>query len=237
MLLVLGLVLLYPSNQARVGGFNMKWLLLVVGLLFAALAGITLRKSSSPALNLAGFSHIPSVRAVRMVAIVTCLFGWTAYAPIVTKANFLDPPPAERALLEFLATLPEDSLIAGTPCALDSVPLFAQRQILFSCERAVNDPELIHEALNVYYADNTQVVVDFCQARVVDYLAVDLQVYTEEYLANGRIFFEPYNHELLPRIAGRDTFALAHVPDQLKIFQSENLFVVPCLELASINNE
>jgi hypothetical protein len=234
--MVLGLLFLYPSDYAKISGFNMKWLLAPAGLLFAVL-GIVLIKNPPQVSSDTNLSQTSTGRAFLGVIVVACLLGWGIYAPVVSKVSFLNPPQAERDMLAFLATLPKDALIAGTPCILDSVPLLAKRQILFSCEQVSQDTQLIHEALNVYYADNTQVVVDFCQAHAIDYLAVDLQTYTEEYLANGRIFFEPYNHELLPRIAGRDTFALAHVPDQLKIFQSQNLFVVPCLELASINNE
>ena len=44
-------------------------------------------------------------------AIVVCLVGWAAYAPIVSRVDFLDPSSAERELLRFLATLPKDAVI------------------------------------------------------------------------------------------------------------------------------
>jgi hypothetical protein len=57
---------------------------------------------------------------------------------------------------------------------------------------------------------------------------VDLQAYSEEYLATGRVFSEPYNRELLAQLIGWGMFVLTQVPDGSKAFQSENLFVVPC---------
>jgi hypothetical protein len=121
--------------------------------------------------------------------------------------------------------------LAGTPHALDSVPLLAKRQIVFSSEQISGDAELVCEALNAYYADNEQVVVDFCQTYGVDYLVVNLQAYSEEQLASGQIFYEPYNQEVYPRIIGQDAFVLEQVSDEIKVFQSGDLFVAPCSEL------
>jgi hypothetical protein len=57
---------------------------------------------------------------------------------------------------------------------------------------------------------------------------VDWQVYSEEYLATEKIFFEPYHQELLLQLVDRDTFVLAQISDDSKIFQSGTFFVVPC---------
>jgi hypothetical protein len=235
-LLVWGLVLLYPSDRAMISGFNMKWLLAPTGLIFGVLAIVVIRKPSPMVLDRSRLSQTPAGRALIGTTVVACLVGWAAYAPVVSKVDFLDPPPAERELLRFLETLPKDVLLAGTPCALDNVPLFAKRQVLFNRDLVSQDANLIREALNAYYTDDTQVVIDFCQVYGVDYLVVDLQVYYEEYLATEKIFFEPYHHELLPQLVDRDTFVLARVPDDSKVFQSGNLFVVPCdSSLAKVN--
>jgi hypothetical protein len=232
-LLVLGLVLLYPSDWSRISGFNMKWLLAPAGLIFSVLAIVVIKKPSPTIPDISSLSQAPAGRVLIGTTIVACLVGWAVYAPVVSKVDFLDPPPAERELLRFLETLPKDVLLAGTPCALDNVPLFAKRQVLFNCDLGGQDANCIREALNAYYTDDAQVVMDFCQAHGVDYLVVDLGVYSEEYLAAGQIFFEPYNQELLPRIADRDAFVLEQVSDDIKIFQSEGFFVVPCDELVS----
>jgi hypothetical protein len=131
-------------------------------------------------------------------------------------------------MLNFLQTLPKDVLIGGTPCTLDSVPLFAKRQVIFNCEMLHQDDDVVREALNAYYAADPWQVIDFCQAYGVDYLVVDAQTYTQAYIDAGDMFFDPYNQELLPLIRSRDTFTLENVPDEAKVFQSGDLFVVPC---------
>lgn len=235
-LLVLGLVLLYPSDRAMISGFNMKWLLAPAGLIFSVLAIVVIRKPSPTVPDRSRLSQTPAGRVLICTTVVACLVGWAAYAPVVSKVDFLDPPPAERELLRFLETLPKDVLLAGTPRALDNVPLFAKRQVLFNYDLVSQDANLMREALNAYYTDDAQVVIDFCQAHGVDYLVVDLQVYSEEYLATEKVFFEPYHQELLPQLIDRNTFVLAQVPDESKVFQSESFFVVPCgSSLARVN--
>jgi hypothetical protein len=159
--------------------------------------------------------------------LVIFVIGWATYAGKVIGINVLHVPQEEQALLGFLETLPKDVLLAGSPCALDNVPLFAKRQILFSCEQTGKD-DLMRQALKAYYAEDGRAVVDFCQRYRIDHLVVDLETYSKEYLARDKLFFEPYNRELLAHIAGRDTFALAQVPDDVKAFQWGDLFVVPC---------
>jgi hypothetical protein len=235
-LLVLGLVLLYPSDRAMISGFNMKWLLAPTGLIFSVLAVVVMKKPSPTVLDISRLSQTLEGRILIGTTVVACLVGWAAYAPVVSEVDFLDPPPAERELLRFLGTLPKDALLAGTPCVLDNVSLFAKRQVLFNCDLANQDANLMREALNAYYTDDPQVVIDFCQAHDVDYLVVDLRVYSEEYLATEKIFFEPYHQELLPQLVDRDTFVLAQVPDDGKVFQSGGFFVVPCnSSLAKVN--
>jgi hypothetical protein len=211
-----------------ISGFSMKWLLAPAGLVFGVLSVVVIRKPSPMILDRSTLSQTPAGRVLTGTAVVACLVGWVAYAPVVSNVDVLDPPPAERELLRFLETLPKDVLLAGTPCALDNVPLFAKRQVLFNCDLVSQDANLIREAFNAYYTNDAQVVIDFCQAHGVDYLVVDWQVYSEEYLATEKIFFEPYHQELLPQLVDRDTFVLAQVPDESKVFQSESFFVVPC---------
>jgi len=227
-LLVLGLVLLYPSDRAMISGFSMKWLLAPAGLVFGVLAIVIMRKPPPTVPDISRLSQTPTGHALIGTTVVVCLVGWAAYAPVVSNVDCLDPPPAEREWLRFLETLPKDVLLAGTPHALDNVPLFAKRQVLFNRDLVSQDASLVREALNAYYTDDAQVVIDFCQAHGVDYLVVDLQVYSEEYLATEKIFFEPYNQELRPQLVDQDTFVLAQVSDDSKVFQSGSLFVVPC---------
>jgi hypothetical protein len=165
--------------------------------------------------------------------VVILLGGWLIYAPLITRISFLDPEPPERQLLSFLETLPKDALLAGTPCALDDVSLFAKRQILFSCEHIRPDEPLMREALKMYYTDNPQEIANFCRKHSVNYLVIDQHTYSDEFLEQGEIFFEPFNQEVLSDIAGQKSFTLAQVPNDLKIFQSGDYFVVPCDQIGS----
>jgi hypothetical protein len=83
----------------------------------------------------------------------------------------------------------------------------------------------------LYYSNDRQVIIDFCRTYGINYLVVDLEAYSGEYLARGQIFYEPFNQKLLPRIAGQDTFVLAQVPDNYKLFQAESYFVVACNDI------
>jgi hypothetical protein len=227
----LGFVVLYPSNGTVFLGINMKWVLASASLLLAILGALSLRKPSTSA-TVTGTTQTAFTRVLIGFAVATSFVGWSAYARAASRGYTLDPPPAEREMLAFLETLPKDVLLAGTPCILDNVPLFAKRQILFSCEQISQDEALMREALEAYYAEETGRVLDFCRAQGVDYLVINSHTYSEEYIEGGWLFFEPYNRELLPRVKARDTFALVEIPDDRKVFESGELFVVPCTEAA-----
>lgn len=231
-LLVWIFVLSYPSDVMMFGVLNVRWLLGSVALVFGVLGMLVARRRSPSALRLSEFGQTLAGRVFVGAITVVGLVGWGAYARFVSSGYCLNPSPSEREMLKFVETLPKDTLLAGTPCALDNIPLFAKRQILFSCEKIGRDPTLIREALDAYYADNAQAVVDFCRAYGVEYMVVDYRAYTEEYLEAGWVFFEPYNQQVFPLIAERDTFVLKQVPDTIKAFQSGDYFVFPCNELA-----
>jgi hypothetical protein len=224
---IVALILWYPSNWATISGFNMKWLLAVTGLVFGIL-GVMLFKQPPP-LTAAPLQLTKTLPGKILIgtAIALGLSGWAIYTPLLTEVSYLNPLPAERALLKFIRTLPKDALIAGSPCALDSVQLFARRQVLFSCE-AKGSEEIMRQALKAYYTDAPRDITDFCQTYHIDYLVVDTNTYTKDYLSQGWIFYEPYNRELLPYVAAQDAFVLAQMPDNQKLFQAENYFVASC---------
>jgi len=143
---------------------------------------------------------------------------------------YLDPPRDERALFEFLSSTPKQSLIAGAPSTLDSVQLFAQRQILFSCERSTNDPAITLGLFSAYYAESEDEILSFCQKYGVDYLVVNQGGFTQDYLSQRRFFFEPYNDDIVAAVNGRTDFVLNNIPGDKKLFQSGPLFVVKCDE-------
>ncbi len=43
----------------------------------------------------------------------------------------------------------------------------------------------------------------FCEKNEIDYLVVDRHHFSEEYIGKGRIYFDPFNQEILEQIKGR----------------------------------
>ncbi|HEX9924570.1 MAG TPA: hypothetical protein VGD99_18075 [Anaerolineae bacterium] len=233
-LVIVGLILFYPSEKATISGLNMKWLLGLTGLVFGMLGIALLRRpptSSKQTVRPANLS--PLTRGTIGLVTAVCVFGWLTYASILTEVSYLNPPAEERDLFEFLATLPADSMIAGTPCALNSIELFAERSVLFSCEHYGNGA-LTMDALETYYTADPQRVSQFCDNYGVDYLVVDLRTYEDEYFVQEKIFFEPYNQQIKAVIAGQDRFVLTDVPAEKKLFQNETLYVAACGALAGL---
>jgi hypothetical protein len=224
---LLGLIFLYPVADTILGK-NMRWLLVGLGMLLGGLGILYERNKVRP--NRGGQDRRGAfVNHLLIIFLVPGVFlSWGHYARIVNGTSLLNPNHDERELLNFVSTLPSDVLIAGSPCALDNIPLFAGRQILFSCEKIHKDPDTMISALSAYYADQETEVAGFCQAYHVDYLVIAPQNYSKEYINKGGIFFEPYNQRLLHLIAGRNHFTLDNISDDLKVFHNQEYYVVPC---------
>jgi hypothetical protein len=235
-LVVVGLILFYPSESATISGLNMKWLLGLTGLVFSMLGVALLRRPpTSPKQAMRPVNLSPLIKGAIVLVTALCVFGWLTYASILTEVSYLNPPAEERDLFEFLATLPTDSMIAGTPCALDSVELFGKRSVLFSCERS-RDGAITMDALETYYTADPQRVSQFCERYGVDYLVVDLRTYEDEYLVQEQVFFEPYNQQIKSVITGQDKFVLTDVPAEKKLFQNETVYVAACGAVTDLNN-
>ena len=226
-ILVVVLILFYPADRAAIGGFNMKYLLAGAGIAFGLLGFAIIREPARAAPTTFRVGQSFAGRALAGLAALVALSGWAIYAPLLTEVSYLDPPPDERELLAFLQTLPKDAVIGGAPCALDSVQLFAKRQAMMSCETPRAD-EIAGEVLEAYYADSRQVVAEFCRTHEVDYLVVDLNTYSREYLDQGWVFFEPHNGAILPQILDQERFVLAELPDEAKLFQQGDYYVTGC---------
>ncbi len=146
----------------------------------------------------------------------------------VLQARLYKPSPTNDAVLQYLQKLPQDSLIAGDPCSLNDVPLYAKRAILFSCEVENPSLDLMLDFYDAYYATEMESVAEFCVKQGIDYLVVNEKTFTSAYLQNGRFWFEPIDSEVTKLVASRGEFALAQVPNSDKLFQAEHLFVMAC---------
>ncbi len=232
-LLIMGLIVWYPNQWAKIGMFNMKWLLALAGVAFAVLGFALVKEPPRATPHMSRLGQSTAGRMLAGGAVVLVFLAWAVYAPLLTEVSYLNPPPAERELITFLATLPQDTLIGGSPCALDSVELFARRDVLFTCEQPRG--VLIEPAMLAYYADDWPTITDFCRENGVDYLVVDPNTYSDDFLAQRKLFFEPVNQIILAGIANQKEFVLAQVSDEVKLFQNEDYFVVACETLAKVN--
>jgi len=143
-----------------------------------------------------------------------------------------------RSLYGALAQTPKAALIAGHPNLMDNVTTFAQRRALATFELAHPwskgywwqiKPRL-EELFTAYYANDPQVVRDFCRKYQVSFLVVDDRHFSPEFLAGGHFlvpfdqplqccgrkmseqvacpFFAPFDAQIRRQVQGRHRFAL-----------------------------
>jgi hypothetical protein len=221
---LVGLVFLVPSSRGTFG-IDVRIPLGIMGLLLGLLILLYAQRSSHQCSTDRAMGR-RTKNILTGVLLVILVSLWGVYARVINHS--LDPSQERRDLLRFVETLPKDALLAGYPCALDEIPLFAKRQILFGCENYNTSEKLTRDALAAYYASEESIVSGFCARYDVDYLVVDRRTYSQEYLAEGWIYYEPYNTELLDQIGSQETFFLEQLPDAAKVFQSGEYYVVSC---------
>ncbi|MBI4795124.1 MAG: hypothetical protein HY790_04665 [Deltaproteobacteria bacterium] len=143
---------------------------------------------------------VPAAAAVLLVAILSGLrlqgvglMDYSMYRPLYTA----------------LAQTPKNALIAGHPNLMDNVITFAKRPALATFELAHPWSKGYWEQLRprledlftAYYADDPQVVRDFCRKYNISFLVVDDRHFTPDFLAGGR-FLVPFNKPLQKKKKG-----------------------------------
>jgi hypothetical protein len=225
-------VLVGVNNPGEQGLLASKARLLLLGLtvLLVPLLFLVARRRHSygPVRQAAVASHesrlAPGQWAILVVPVVVGLFYFT----LVFQMPFYVATPEERALFAYLESLPEDIVVGGDLCTLDSVPLFAKRRVLFSCEEPELRPDIALDALFAYYAENGNEVYAFCQTYGVDYLLVNQRKFSQHYLETGYFYYEPFLSQLRAGIGNRTTFYLNDLPERYRLFQANHLFVIAC---------
>lgn len=138
------------------------------------------------------------------------------------------PTEDEQALYSYLETLPKDALLAGDPCSLDGVPLYAKRSILFNCERYDRPDAMIRDALSAYYAADWDEIYAFCREYGVSHLVINAESYTNDVVQNREYFFEPYTSQVDEIIRSRPRYLLAQVSADKRLFDVGRFQVVSC---------
>ena len=142
--------------------------------------------------------------------------------------------PDEIALFDYLEQLPADSLLAGAPCVLDSVPMFADRTVLFSCEQIHPDNEVMIAAMAAYYSDRPDELAGFCADYGLNYLVVNRGDFGERTVRNGRYLFEPIDGAIRPAVQSRTSFVLRDLPADYQLYSGGKYYVVSCDSFAAL---
>ncbi len=135
-----------------------------------------------------------------------------------------NPSLSERALYEFVATLPKDAMIAGDPEVMTNIPLFSKRSVLFRALFPSPNAPFI-EYFDAQYAENVEPIIHFCQRYKVDYLVINTAQLTPDYIAKQKFFYDPWNDAIVERVADHSNFIMPHLEP---VFASGPFRVIKC---------
>jgi hypothetical protein len=168
-----------------------------------------------------------SRRSSQAALVITMLILMIGYGLHVGR-DTIEIKSDQRLLYDFVSTLPKDALLAGDLVQMDNIPLFAHRSVLFSFEITNVDESRILAFFDAYYAESSETILGFCRDYGVEYLVVNLQQFSPDYLENGVFFLAPHNETIAESVAARSDFILPQISDDRRLFQSGDLFVIPC---------
>ncbi|GAB4264429.1 MAG: hypothetical protein Kow0080_03480 [Candidatus Promineifilaceae bacterium] len=193
--------------------------------LLAVMSWYASRQRPLPNPQPASVANIPFI--LRFIIMAVVMLGVLGYLR-VTAVPYYAPTKNERAIYQFIQTLPKNALIGGHPCTLDDIPIYSQRSILFNCEE-YSDSDPVVQTLDAYYSDTPERILTYCQTFGVDYLVVDTNKWlTSDRIRSGMFFYEPYASALQPELNQRQTFYLSAIPKEKQLFSAGPLYVIAC---------
>jgi hypothetical protein len=194
-----------------------------IGLTTAGLLSVLL-----PGMSFVLFKQEKTLRDTRFVLLtfvmLVSLIPAFTYSRLV-GFNTINPTEHERNLYQYVATLPKDTMLAGSPEELTGIPLFSKRSVLFRSlfpDRSVP----IVPSFDAYYAESAQTVLNFCEVHHIDYLVYNIKDFDKKYLQTENFFYQPYNQEIKTLVSNRNDFVL---PQAEQEFSSGPLGVIKCL--------
>lgn len=235
LLVVIGFIVLIVMRfsffefEARMATMSLGALVFILGV--NQLALLRLRTADSPPISphhLTATAY-PAFIVLTILSVFIHLFLFQPTQPVVESSEY--------ELYDFIAALPVHSFFAGDPKRLSNIPAFAKHGILFSAELSGVEGQKILDFYDAYYAESPDTILAFCNSYGVTHLLVDQTHFSEDYLARGAFFFSPYNADIKKMTQTRSHYVLMHVPDEQKLFQGTNYFVIRCQEntLANLN--
>jgi hypothetical protein len=140
-----------------------------------------------------------------------------------------------RKLFDSIEQLPKDSLLAGPPMLMDSIPLFAKRKVFVSDEAVqpfydryyAEVSSRVYAAYRAYYSADLRTVEDFVEENGVDYMVVQVDDFTHR-LHRARYYWEPYNQYVTSLVEGRlpEDFVFARPPQESLVYDDGYFQVV-----------
>lgn len=218
--LALSLTVAYVVFPSRFLLIPLLWFFTIIGAGAATLLGGSgwywLRQKPQP------FRTI----ALILTTAVTLLVGFYYINNLGLKP--INPSPDERNIYRFVRTLPKDAIFAGDSIVMSGIPLFSERSVLFrDLHPHVNPNSIIFipEYFEAQYSQSPQVVLNFCQKYKVTHLVLNMAQFEPDFIAEQKFFYEPWNSEIVKRVAGSSNFLL---PNIQPIFASGPYRVIKC---------
>jgi hypothetical protein len=136
-------------------------------------------------------------------------------------------------------SLPADAVIAGSPRAVDPIPVVAHRRVLVSYETAIplysdyygEVKARIGRLLDGYYATSMGEVGRFCRDDGLAALLVDLEDFTQAGLEKGTGFGEPFDTRWRASLAPGRAFALPAFAERHAVASEGSLRLVACSDV------
>jgi hypothetical protein len=142
----------------------------------------------------------------------------------------------DKTILDYIASLPNDSLIAAYPMGTaDSIPLFSKRKVFVFYEASnpfhIEHWNLIKERtiqfFEAYYSDSLNEIKNFMESNKIDYLLVDLRHYQKEFLDKEQIYFNPFSDPIAEIIKkNRNSFALQRISSEFWNFKFKEKYLI-----------
>jgi len=138
------------------------------------------------------------------------------------------------ALFQFIASLPQDSLIAGDPFIMDEVPLFSKRKVYVNSESSVPYFKKYNQTIqrrtlelfDAYYSRSFDDFLLFTKRNEIDYFVARKKDFLQFYLSQAQSYMQPYHSYIEKLIARGGPFALQKVPAAYIIYEDSQFFVI-----------
>ncbi|MGB6064752.1 MAG: hypothetical protein WBG50_08070 [Desulfomonilaceae bacterium] len=122
----------------------------------------------------------------------------------------------DAALYKFVQSTPKSSLMAGNPSLMDNVLTFGRRKAFVTYKLSHTwyktywsiIKKRTFDLFRAYYAQDPEVVREFCRKNGIDYLIVRDADFKPDYLKKGEIHFEPFDSYIRDLVKFRAHFAV-----------------------------